>query len=126
MNNNRIEANDNDDSHNAHQPETERQELLRLRREHELQRQVLLQERAQLLLEIQQERILLERARLVQERVPLEQQHVVQGDVDAVMIARWQHLPQVRAFETHVLALETQQQRHPAEEGTECDTDEAT
>jgi len=113
------EVNDNGDGHNAGQLETEQQELVRLRREHELQRQVLLQERAQLLLEIQQEWILLERARLLEERVPLEQQHVVQGDVDAVRIARWQHLPQVRAFETHVLALETQQQCHPAEEDTE-------
>jgi len=112
MNNNNggNEVNDNGDGHNAGQLETERQELVRLRREHELQQQVLLQEREQLLLEIQQERILLERARLLEEQVPLEQQHVVQGDFDArmVRIARWQHLPQLRAFETHVLALETQ------------------
>jgi len=44
-------ANDNGNRHNVGQPETERQELLRLRREYEQQQQPLLQERAQLLLE---------------------------------------------------------------------------
>jgi len=71
MNNNNggNDANDNGDGHNAGQPETERQELVRLRREQELQRWVLLQEQAQLLLAMQQEQIVLEQAQLLEERV---------------------------------------------------------
>ena len=47
------DANDHGDGHIVGQPETERQELLWLRREVEQERQRLLQERAQLLLERQ-------------------------------------------------------------------------
>jgi len=47
------DTNDNGDGHNVGQPEMERQELLRLRREFEQVRQRTLQEREQLLEDIQ-------------------------------------------------------------------------
>jgi len=62
----------------------ERKELLRRRREFEHERQMLLQERAQLLLEWQRQLLLLEQVRLLREQV--EQQHIFQDDVDARMV----------------------------------------
>jgi len=50
--NNGIEANDNGDEHNVGQPETQRQELLRWRREFEQERQRLLHECERLMQEI--------------------------------------------------------------------------
>jgi len=95
------DTNDNGDGHDVGQPETERQKLLQLRREFEQQQQLLLRERAQLLLERQRQQLLLERARLLR-----EEQHLFQDNVDArgVRVERRQQLPQRQAFETHVLS----------------------
>jgi len=121
--NNDNEANDaNDNGNELHVslPETERQELLRQRREFEHERQMLLQERAQLLLERQRQPLLLEQARLL-----WEQQHCFQDDVDArmVRVARRQQLPQRQAFETHVLKRQQQQQAKLADEDAEGEAD---
>jgi len=123
MMNNDNEANDaNDNGNELHVglPETERQELLRRRRELEHKCQMLLQEQAQLLLEQQQQLLLLEQARLLR-----EQQHCFQDDVDAQMVrvARRQQLPQRQAFETHVLKREQQQQAESADEDMEGEAD---
>ena len=95
-------------------------QLLQRRREFERERQQLLQERAQLLLERQREQMLLERARLLR-----EQQHLFQDNVDTQMIRieRNRQLPQVRAFETHMLAWQQQQQAELVEEDREEETD---
>jgi len=124
--NNDNEANDANDNGNelyVGLPEMERQELLRRRRKFEHERQLLLQERAQLLLEQQRQLLLLERQRLLQEQV--EQQRLFQDDVDArmVRVTRRQQQPQRQAFETHILERHQQQQAKSEEEDTEEDTD---
>jgi len=72
------DANDNGEDFCVDLPETERQELTRLRREVALEIQRLRQERDQLLLERQRQLELLEQRRLLQ-----EQQRLFQDDVDA-------------------------------------------
>jgi len=64
--------------------------------------------------------LLQERARLL-----LEQQHLFQDDVDDQMVRneRRQQLPQVRAFETHVLVWQQQQQAESVGEDSEGDAD---
>jgi len=103
------DANDNGDELYVRQPETERQELLRLRREFEQARQQMLREREQLLRDIQ---------RLCQE---------IQDDADAhaIEMERRQQLFQVQALTIHILACEQQQQQQAklVEEDTEEDTD---
>jgi len=91
------DVNDNGDELYGNLPETERQELLQQILEFERERQLLLQERAQLLLERQWQQMLLDQARLLR-----EQQHLFQDDVDTrtVRVARRQQLPQRQAFET--------------------------
>jgi len=111
------DANDNGDELHVDLPETERQELLRLRREmaHEIMR--LRQERARLLWERERERWLLHQVRLLQ-----EQQLRIQDNDNAqrVRVARRQLPPQRQAFETHVLE---QQQAELVEEDQEEDAD---
>jgi len=101
------DANDNGEDFYVGLPETERQELLRQRREVAREIQVLRQERDRLLLEQQRQQLLLEQRRLLQ-----EQQRLFQDDVDArmVRVARRQEPPQRPAFETHVLERQQQQQ----------------
>jgi len=103
------DASDNGDELYVSQPETERQELLRLRREFEQARQWILQEREQLLRDIQ---------RLCQ---------VTQDDADAhaIEMERRRQLFQVQGLAIHVLAREQQQQQQAelVEEDTEEDTD---
>jgi len=85
------DANDNGEDFYVGLPETEKQELIRQRREvaHEIQR--LRQERDRLLLEQQRQLELLEQRHLLQ-----EQQHLFQDDVNAQMVrvARRQQPPQ--------------------------------
>jgi len=121
--NNDNEANDANDNGNelyVGLSETERQELLRWRREVEHEIQMLRQEWAQLLLERQRQLLLLEQQWLLQ-----EEQRVFQDNVDAQMVrvARRQQLPQRQAFETHVLERQQQQQAKLVEEDTDEDTD---
>jgi len=75
------DANDNGEDFDVGLPETERQELIRLRREVALEIQRLRQERDQLLLERQRQLELLEQRRLLWE----QQQHD-QDDIDAWMV----------------------------------------
>ena len=114
------DANDNGDELYVDFPETERQELLRRRLEFGRERQLLLQEQAELLLEQQQQQLLLEQARLLR-----EQHHLFQDDVNArmVRVTRRQQPPQRQAFEMHVLAWQQQQQAESVEEDTEEDAD---
>mgnify|MGYP007080223943 CR=1 FL=1 len=111
------DANDNGDELHVDLPETERQELLRLRREmaHEIMR--LRQERARLLWERERERWLLHQVRLLQ-----EQQLRIQDNDNAqrVRVARRQLPPQRQAFEAHILE---QQQAELVEEDQEEDAD---
>jgi len=101
--------NDNGDKLVVGQPETERQELLRPRREFEQARQRMPQEQEQLLRDIQ---------RLRQE---------TQDDADAhtIEMERRRQLFQVQAFANHALEREQQQQQQAesAEEGADEDTD---
>jgi len=85
---------------------------------HEIQ--MLRQERDRLLLERQRQLLLLEQWRLLQ-----EQQRLFQDDADArmVRVARRQQPPQRRAFETHVLERQQQQQAKSVEEDAEEDTE---
>jgi len=106
--NNDDEANDTNDNgkdFDVGLPETERQELMRLRREVALEIQRLRQERDQLLLERQRERELLEHRRLLWEQIQRDQ-----DDIDAwtVRVARRRQPPQRQAFETHVLQRQQQ------------------
>jgi len=114
------DANDNGEDFDVGLPETERQELIRLRREVVLEIQRLRQERDQLLLERQRQLELLEQRRLLR-----EQQQRDQDDIDAwmVRVARRQQSPQRQAFETHVLERQQQQQAKLVEEDAEEDTE---
>jgi len=122
MNNDNEDNDANDDGEDFYVglQETERQELMRQRREVAHEIQMLRQERDQLLLEQQRQLELLEQQRLLR-----EQQHCDQDDVDAQMVrvARRQQPPQRQAFEIHVLERQQQQQaesvEEDAEEGTE-------
>jgi len=115
------DANDNGDDFDVGLPETERQELMRLRHEVALEIKRLCQERNRLLLERQREQELL----ALQRRLLQEQQNLFQDDVDArmVRVTRRQQLPQRQAFETHVLERQQQQQAESVEEDTEEDTE---
>jgi len=115
------DANDNGEDFDVGLPETERQELIRLRREVALEIQRLRQERDQLLLERQRQLELLEQRRLL-----WEQQQLFQDDVDArmVRVARRQQSPQRQAFETHV--LERQQEQQAKSEGGDAEEDTET
>jgi len=114
------DANDNGEDFDVGLPETERQELIRLRREVALEIQRLRQERDQLLLERQRELELLEQRRLLQEQMQRDQ-----DDTDAwtVRVARRQQLLQRQAFETYVLERQQQQQAELMEEDAEEDTE---
>ena len=103
------DANDNGDKLFVGQPETERQELLRLRREFEQARQRMLQEREQLLRDIQ----------------CLRQEMQDDADAHVIEMERRPQLFQVQAFAIHVLAHEQQQQQQAesVEEDAEEDTD---
>ena len=124
------DANDNGEELNVGLPETERQELERLRRERAVlvQQEIvrLRQENAQLRAERQREQELLEQRRLLQRQV--EQRQIFLDDMNARMVvaARLRALreqPQRQAFETHVLESQQQQQAESVEEDTEEDTD---
>jgi len=117
------DANDNGEELCVGLPETERQELLRQRREVQREIMLLCQERDRLLLERQRQMQLLEQRRLLQEQV--KQRHLFQDDVDARMIrvARNQQQPQRQAFETHVLERQQQQQAKLVEEDADEDAD---
>jgi len=84
---------------------------------------MLLQERAQLLLEQQRQLLLLEQAQLLWEQV--QQQHIFQDNVDArmVKVARTQQLSQRQAFEIHVLKRQQRQQAESVDEDTEGEAD---
>jgi len=103
------DGNDNGDELYVGQPETERQELLRLRREFEQARQQMLQEREQLLRDIQR----------------LRQEMQDDAGAHAIEIERRRQLFQVQALTIHVLAHEQQQQQQAelVEEDTEEEID---
>ena len=113
-------ANDNGKDFDVELPETERQELARLRREVALEIQRLRQERDQLLLERQRELDLREQRCLLQEQV---QRH--QDNIDAWTVRNWRRHqpPQQQAFEAHVLERQQQQQAESVEGDTEEDTE---
>jgi hypothetical protein len=122
------DANDNGKDFDVGLPETERQELERLRRERAQQILVLRQEREQLLLEIQRlRRLEAQRQRALE--VQAETRRIWAEDADfrearAVRVARRQIPPQRQAFEAHVLARQQQQQQaESVEEDAEEDTD---
>ena len=128
--NNDNEANDaNDDGEelNVGLPETERQELQRLRREvqQEIQREImrLRQENAQLCAEQQRELELLEQRRLLQQQVEQRRRFLDEADARMARVARHRELPQRQAFETHVLERQQQQQAESVEEDAEEDAD---
>jgi len=114
------DANDNGEGFDVGLPETESQELIRLRREVALEIQRLRQERDQLLLERQRQLELLEQRRLLREQTQRDQ-----DDINAwtVRVARRQQPPQQQAFETHVLERQQQQQAKSVEEDAEEDTE---
>jgi len=114
------DANDNGEELYVGLPETERQELLHQRREVAREIQLLRQERDRLLLEQQRQLALLEQRRLLQ-----EQQRLFQDNVDArmVRVVRRRQPPQRKAFETHVLERQQQQQAESVEEDMEEDTE---
>jgi len=120
MNNEANDANDNGEDFDVGLPETERQELMRLRREVALEIQRLRQEGDQLLLERQRELELLEQCCLLWEQMQRDQ-----DDTDAwtVRAARRQQPPQQQAFETHVLKQQQQQQAESVEGDEEEDTE---
>jgi len=122
MNNDNEDNDANDDGEDFYVglPETERQELMRRRREVAHEIQMLCQERDWLLLERQRQLELLEQRCLLQ-----EQQRLFQEDVNArmVRVARRQQPPQRQAFETHVLERQQQQQAESVEEDAEEDTE---
>jgi len=122
------DANDNGEERNVGLPETERQELERLRRERAVQQEItrLRQENAQLRAERQHELELLEQRRLLQRQI--EQRQIFLDDMNARMVVAarrraLRELPQRQAFETHVLERQQQQQAKSVEEDTEEDTD---
>ena len=124
------DANDNGEELNVGLPETERQELERLRRERaaQVQQEIirLRQENAQLRAERQRELELLELRRLLQRQV--EQRQIFLDDMNARMVVAarrraLQEQPQRQAFEAHVLERQQQQQAESVEEDTEEDTD---
>jgi len=104
-------------------PETERQELQRLR--HEVQREIvrLRQENAQLRAERQREMQLQEQRRLLQQQVEQCRYFLDEADARMVRVARRRELPQRQAFETRVLERQQQQQATLVEEDTEEDAD---
>jgi len=106
MNNEANDANDNGEDFDVSLPETERQELIRLRREVAFEIQRLRQERDQLLLERQRELELLEQQRLLWEQMQHDQDNI---DAWTVRNARRHQPPQQQAFETHVLEQQQQQ-----------------
>jgi len=120
------DANDNGEELYVGLPETERQELLRQRREIAHKIQLLRQERERLLLERQRQLLLLEQQRQLEEQA--ETQRLFQEDAEVrlarmVRVARRQPPPQRQAFETHILERQQQQQAELVEEDTEEDTD---
>lgn len=121
------DANDNGEGFNVDLPETERQELERLRRERAQQILVLRQEREQLLLELaRMQRLEAQRRRALE--VQAETRRIWAEDADfrearAVRVARSLQPPQRQAFETHVLERQQQQQAESVEGDTEEDTD---
>jgi len=124
------DANDNGEELNVSLPETERQELERLRCERaaQVQQEIirLRQENVQLRAGRQRELEMLEQRRLLQRQV--EQRQIILDDMNARMTvaARRRVLreqPQRQAFETHVLEIQQQQQAESVEEDTEEDTD---
>jgi len=129
------DANDNGEDFNVGRPEmerrlpeTERQELERLRRERAQQILELRQEREQLLLEIQRlRRLEAQRQRALE--VQAETRRIWAEDADfrearAVRVARRQIPTQRQAFEAHVLERQQQQQQaESVEEDAEEDTD---
>jgi len=115
--NNDDETNDTNDNGNriiAAQPETERQELLRLRLELARGQQRLEAER------LEAERLLQEQVRLLQLQHGLMLN--IQDDADARMVAAAtrRQLPQIRAFVTHV----TTERQHQQAESVEGDAEE--
>jgi len=110
------DANDNGNRFVVAQPETERQELLRLRLEMAHGQQRLEAER------LEAERLLQEQAQLLQLRHGLMQN--IQDDEDARMViaATRNQLPQVLAFIAHV-ATEQHQQAESAEDNEEENAD---
>ena len=120
-------ANDNGEDFDVGLPETERQELERLRRERARLILELRQEREQLLLENQRlRRLEAQRQRALE--VQAETRRIWAEDADfrearAVRVARRQIPPQRQAFEAHVLERQQQQQAELVEEDAEEDTD---
>ena len=114
--NNDDETNDANDNGNriiVAQPETERQELLRLRLELARGQQQLEAER------LEAERLLQEQVQLIQLRHGLV--HKVQDDADARMVlaATRNQLPQVLAFVAHVATEQHQQAEFAEDDGEE-------
>jgi len=127
MNNEANDANDNGKDFDVGLPETERQELMRLRRERAQEILMLRQERERLLLELERLRRL-EVQRLRALEVQAETRRIWAEDADfrearAVRVARRLQPPQRQAFETHVLERQQQQQAESVEEDTEEDTE---
>jgi len=120
------DANDNGEELYVGLPETERQELLRQRREIARAIQLLRQERERLLLERQRQLLLIEQQRRLKEQA--ETRRLFQEDAKfrlarMVRAAQRQQPPQRQAFETHVFERQQQQQAKSVEEDTEEDTD---
>jgi len=114
--NNDDETNDANDNGNriiVAQPETERQELLRLRLELVRGQQRLEAER------LEAERLLQEQVQLIQLRHGLMQN--IQDDADARMVlaATRNQLPQVLAFVAHVATEQHQQVKSAEDDGEE-------
>jgi len=127
MNNEANDANDNDEGFDVGLPETERQELMRLRRERAQEILMLCQERERLLLELERLRRL-EAQRLRALEVQAETRRIWAEDANfreaqAVRVARRLQPPQRQAFETHVLERQQQQQAKSVEKDTEEDTE---
>jgi len=121
--NNDNDANDNGEELYVSLAETERQELLRPRREAAAEIQLLRQERDQLLLERRQ------RQRLLEEQA--ETRRIWAEDAEnrlarMVRVAQRQEPCQRQAFGAHVLERQRQQQAESVEEGKEEDTDEVS
>jgi len=122
------DANDNGEELNVGLPETERQELERLRCERAVQQEItrLRQENAQLRAERQRELELLEQRRLLPRQIEQRQHFLDDVNARMVLTARrreLRELPQRQAFETHVLERQQQQQAKSVEEDTEEDAD---
>jgi len=118
--NNDNDANDNGEELYVSLPETERQELLRLRREAAAEIQLLRQERDWLLLERRQ------RQRLLEEQAETRCIWVEDAKnrlARMVRVAQRQEPPQRQAFGAHALERQQQQQAESVEEGKEEDTD---